>query len=547
MPFSTNTPSGGGLFTNGYDSIYYKDGNNVYQYQISSILPSFTGNNPYGNYGGMIGAAKQSLQDKYGISFDSLKSVNPADFMQAETQAGSKFSQISDLSPYVQHAATPISYQTNNYNTDPSLAGISVNPNANFNNTGSTAGFTQQPTVGAATGVQAQPNNGGLQPVDTNLQLKPGETPEAYNARVASQYANLPAPGTTSSTGVTNTFDPTKVAGYNGTISSPSITKPSAPPYSSAPDNTNYAALFALSQQQQQAQNDISTLKGLNTQESGKAAFQTAQENAAGLPQLTTTQQDLQSRLFGLKQEAAAIPLQIQQDFTGRGVTKEGTAPIQTSQLRNNAIQSLTISAQIDATNGLIASANDKVKRAVAAQYGPIEAQIQAAKDNLDLLIKSPDYTQAEKKQAQDQLTYQNQLQATIAQQKTDHESILNIANSAAANGATASEIQAITAATTPAAALQLIGQYGLSTSKTGTWSDPYILGTNYVQKNSVTGEVRTAVNPPNSSTSTGVTGEQLKQQINMEIATPEFQALSPEDKALYIQSQGGTPYDFGY
>lgn len=47
------------------------------------------------------------------------------------------------------------------------------------------------------------------------------------------------------------------------------------------------------------------------------------------------------------------------------------------------------------------------------------------------------------------------------------------------------------------------------------------------------------------TASSTGMTGEQLKQFINQQIATPEFQALSDSDKALYIQSQGGTPYDF--
>ena len=38
-----------------------------------------------------------------------------------------------------------------------------------------------------------------------------------------------------------------------------------------------------------------------------------------------------------------------------------------------------------------------------------------------------------------------------------------------------------------------------------------------------------------------------LKQFINKQIATPEFQALSDEDKDFYIRSQGGDPYDFGF
>lgn len=39
----------------------------------------------------------------------------------------------------------------------------------------------------------------------------------------------------------------------------------------------------------------------------------------------------------------------------------------------------------------------------------------------------------------------------------------------------------------------------------------------------------------------------EIKVFINKQMATPEFQALSDEEKRLYIMSQGGTPYDFGY
>ncbi len=44
-----------------------------------------------------------------------------------------------------------------------------------------------------------------------------------------------------------------------------------------------------------------------------------------------------------------------------------------------------------------------------------------------------------------------------------------------------------------------------------------------------------------------GITDTQLKQFINSQIATPEFQALSPDEQSLYIRAQGGTPYDFGF
>lgn len=49
-------------------------------------------------------------------------------------------------------------------------------------------------------------NTYGLTPTSSNwFQLQPGESPANYNARVAAANPNLPAPGTTSTTGVTNT------------------------------------------------------------------------------------------------------------------------------------------------------------------------------------------------------------------------------------------------------------------------------------------------------------------------------------------------------
>lgn len=54
-------------------------------------------------------------------------------------------------------------------------------------------------------------------------------------------------------------------------------------------------------------------------------------------------------------------------------------------------------------------------------------------------------------------------------------------------------------------------------------------------------------INLPTSSSTPPLTGPQLTQAINQQIATPQFQALSKNDRALYIQSQGGTPSDFGY
>jgi len=43
------------------------------------------------------------------------------------------------------------------------------------------------------------------------------------------------------------------------------------------------------------------------------------------------------------------------------------------------------------------------------------------------------------------------------------------------------------------------------------------------------------------------ISTSELKQFINKQISTPDFRNLSPEDKKLYIRSQGGDPFNFGF
>jgi hypothetical protein len=93
-------------------------------------------------------------------------------------------------------------------------------------------------------------------------------------------------------------------------------------------------------------------------------------EMEAGIP---TKSRDLQSvigRINQLKAESLAIPLQIQEEFAGRGATAGGVEPIQTGKLRQNAIQSLTLSAQASALQGDIALAQQQIKDAIDIEFG---------------------------------------------------------------------------------------------------------------------------------------------------------------------------------
>lgn len=203
--------------------------------------------------------------------------------------------------------------------------------------------------------------------------------------------------------------------------------------------------------------NDLSArIEGLNNDLVGKSAYQTQQDTAAGVDMLNQQQTDLSTQLSQLKNEALAIPQQLQLSSTGRGITAGGLAPLQTASLRTNAIAALGISSLLDATKGLLASAQAKADKAVAAKYDPIQEQITAATNNLNLILKSPEYSLEEKNRAQQQLDIQNQKQAALDKQKQDAKDVLSAAQTAAANGADASTLQKMQAAPDGATALQI-------------------------------------------------------------------------------------------
>jgi hypothetical protein len=214
--------------------------------------------------------------------------------------------------------------------------------------------------------------------------------------------------------------------------------------------------------------------ENLNNEEAGKAADTTAAQNAAGLPGLTEQQQDLSAQVTSLKNQAAAIPQQLQLDATGRGMTANGLAPLQSAALRNNSIQALSVSALLDATNGLIASANTKVTDAINAKYGPIEAQIAANTANLKLIANDPQTTIDDKNRAEAQLNEQKAQADEVAQQKQDATDVLNASITAAKSGADAATLQQMQQAPTGAAALAIAVAAGYGTSDVNDLATKY-------------------------------------------------------------------------
>lgn len=213
-----------------------------------------------------------------------------------------------------------------------------------------------------------------------------------------------------------NPVQPTPVIPYDA-----SKLAPSTPPLVETPGEVQQTTL-------------TKQLEALTMQDEGKSAYQSDQENKAGIPALQQSQTDLATQLETLQNQAKAIPLQVSNNFDGRAsVGFESGAS--TAALRTNAIQSLNVSAQIDATNGLLSAAHQKVTSAIQQQYGPIEAQMAALTTNLNLIKNDPQTSVDDKNRAQTQLDSINVQKEQIAQAKQNQTDISTIGITAASNG----------------------------------------------------------------------------------------------------------------
>ncbi len=226
-------------------------------------------------------------------------------------------------------------------------------------------------------------------------------------------------------------------------------------------------------QPQQQASDLTKQIESLNQSLSGKAAFQTQQYQQQGFGTTTDAQgnlvavdpgmQDLQTQLNTLSNQAKAIPLQNQLNATGRGITAGGLAPMDTGALRNNAIQALNVQTLISARNGALGHAQMLVDIATQQKFGPQEQQLKADQANLQLIQNSPEYTNAEKKQAAQQAQIVAQQSAQLDLAKTNYANAQN-AVVEYAPVASAQQLQEMQKAQSPAEVATIANKYGLQT-----------------------------------------------------------------------------------
>lgn len=174
----------------------------------------------------------------------------------------------------------------------------------------------------------------------------------------------------------------------------------------------------------------------------GEKAKKGELEAAAGLPAQRQELQNVINQLQGLQKEAAAIPLQIAQEFGGRGVVKGIMEPKQAERLRENAIKSLGLAAIGETFIGNIALAEQNIQNALDAEFEPQQLKLdllkQAYEFNKDALER------VDKKRADTLNLIIGERNRLLEADRLEKEGIYNAGMEAARNGASQSEIQDI-------------------------------------------------------------------------------------------------------
>ena len=229
-----------------------------------------------------------------------------------------------------------------------------------------------------------------------------------------------------------------------------------AVPPSIATLTSDFSSLFAPTPTEIEAktlEGELAKLTGRLSDEATVRAEQEKVQDFSGKQKLVT---DLSSQLKSLQAEEAAIPLRIQEEAAGRGITTGGIQPIQTSRLRKNAIRALGTSAALEAAAGNLSLSANLVDRAVAAEFDPIKAEIKASRDNLALVFNR--LNREDKQKAQVLNFALNERSRIIAKDEARRKDIYDTGITAQEFGAGSDIVQKIFQAKTAEEAAMLAG-----------------------------------------------------------------------------------------
>jgi len=261
-------------------------------------------------------------------------------------------------------------------------------------------------------------------------------------------------------------LSPTAWLEQQNAVTSQSLTSTPSLDLPSTPQEPDYQSLLksipqlspeptqAETQQTDIIQQLMSTMKATGE----RSAAQLEAEQRLGVPQQQRELLEMTNQIRSLQMEAAAIPIQIQQEFEGRGATKGGVAPIEAGRLRENTLKALQVSAVAQAMQGNLMLAQAQADREVELRFAPLEAQLEFLKTaysiNKDILDRE------DKKRSQELSFILNERERFLNEQKEERQNVNNMAMTALQFGATPDVANKIMGAKSFEEAISIGGQY---------------------------------------------------------------------------------------
>lgn len=249
------------------------------------------------------------------------------------------------------------------------------------------------------------------------------------------------------------TFDTSKPIPVSGLTTSPTpVSTPPVPTLSTPENLANFSvadltATPSPTATETKKSGVMSSIGDLYSKYFNKGAEQQAMETQAGLPEKnkaltdainafrTTTMEQNQ-----LLQEQGAIPLALQEQVQGRGITAGGLAPIQAGELRKNAIKQYQVTSKGLFQQAIVANLRDdiagataNIEKAISYKYAPIEQEIKYLTD-----VVLPDLrdtlNKEDKKREQDLQIKINEKNRLLENAKEDSKAGANLALTAMNN-----------------------------------------------------------------------------------------------------------------
>ncbi len=315
-------------------------------------------------------------------------------------------------------------------------------------------------------------------------------------------------------------------------------------------DTTNVdTAKTDVTQAQTAQSGTLSKIQALIDKQGGMSAERNRLAQQKNIPELQQQLNEINTQMRDLTTNAEQAKLRAEDRHAPMFQIRGEQASID----RQLSMKTLGLSAMSQALQGNISLANTEVDKALSAEFDPIKSQI--GYYNTMLSINRDNLSRAQKREA-DAISQQLQERNnTIKQQQSDKAQIYKTMLASAQNKnnftptseypTLSTALQAIVDSSTPDEAILKAVNSGLIDSSSAPASSGFSLSAGQTRYDSKGNVIARA--PAKVSTKSGVSTSQLKMFINKQIATKDFQELSPEDKKRYIRSQGADPYNFGF